>query len=314
MSPPDTRPTLPAVVLGGYLGAGKTTLVNELLRQADGQRIAVLVNDFGDISIDADLIEGASGDVLALAGGCVCCSFGADLIGTLQRLLQRDPSPQRLLIECSGVGLPAAVARTVRLLPQIDVRGVVTVLDAADAMGRAGDRYVGDTVRQQIRDADRLVMNQTDRCDAARLDAMHAWLADLAPGIPVCEASHGRLPAEWLWEPATPGHRRLDRPARHGPIGPALAADRFRSETWHPEARIDPNELIARLTAPGAGVQRAKGWIVDTEGRAWLLQVAAGRALLTPDLRPAVSRQGPPQLLVIVARDAVGPRSQPIRP
>ncbi|MBL8319631.1 MAG: GTP-binding protein, partial [Burkholderiaceae bacterium] len=80
---------VPTVVVGGYLGAGKTTLVNELLRQAEGQRIAVLVNDFGELTIDADLIVGASGDVLALAGGCVCCSFGADLIGTLRQVLQR---------------------------------------------------------------------------------------------------------------------------------------------------------------------------------------------------------------------------------
>ncbi len=74
--------SVPAVLIGGYLGAGKTTLVNHLLRHANGRRIAVLVNDFGEVSIDADLIVGAEGGVLSLAGGCVCCSFGSDLVGT----------------------------------------------------------------------------------------------------------------------------------------------------------------------------------------------------------------------------------------
>lgn len=73
-------PALPVTVIGGYLGAGKTTLVNHLLRHAGGRRLAVLVNDFGALPIDADLIEGADGAVLAIAGGCVCCAYGSDLI------------------------------------------------------------------------------------------------------------------------------------------------------------------------------------------------------------------------------------------
>ena len=106
-------PPLPTVLIGGYLGAGKTTLVNHLLRQADGRRVAVLVNDFGSINIDADLIEGSSAGVLALSGGCLCCSFGDDLVGTLQALTRREPAPDVCLIELSGVALPAAVLRTV---------------------------------------------------------------------------------------------------------------------------------------------------------------------------------------------------------
>ena len=94
---------LPTVVIGGYLGAGKTTLVNHLLRHADGRRVAVLVNDFGDVNIDADLIEGADAGVLSLSGGCLCCSFGDDLVGTLLALQRRQPPPDVVLIELSGV-------------------------------------------------------------------------------------------------------------------------------------------------------------------------------------------------------------------
>ena len=106
----DTAGALPTVLIGGWLGAGKTTLVNQLLRQADGRRLAVLVNDFGELGIDAGLITGASDEVLELAGGCVCCSYGADLVGTLRRVAARDPRPDALLIETSGVADPAGLA------------------------------------------------------------------------------------------------------------------------------------------------------------------------------------------------------------
>jgi len=103
---------VPAVVVGGYLGAGKTTLVNRLLRHAGGRRIAVLVNDFGDVPIDADLIESRDGDVLNLAGGCICCSVGSDLLGALLTLpgritrLKGHEDFIRLIGALKAAGLP----------------------------------------------------------------------------------------------------------------------------------------------------------------------------------------------------------------
>lgn len=95
-------------VIGGYLGAGKTTLVNHLLREREGRRIAVLVNDFGELSIDDDLIESTDGNVMRLAGGCVCCSFGSDLVAALMVMPDMLPRPEHILIETSGVALPGA--------------------------------------------------------------------------------------------------------------------------------------------------------------------------------------------------------------
>ena len=93
-------------VIGGYLGAGKTTLVNHLLRAADGLRLAVLVNDFGALPIDRDLIVGSDGDTLEISGGCICCSYGSDLMEALLDLPRRRPGIDRVLIETSGVALP----------------------------------------------------------------------------------------------------------------------------------------------------------------------------------------------------------------
>ena len=101
---------IPVTVIGGYLGAGNTTLVNHLLREREGRRIAVLVNDFGELSIDHDLIESKDGNVMRLAGGCVCicCSFGSDLVAALMVMPDMLPRPEHILIETSGVALPGA--------------------------------------------------------------------------------------------------------------------------------------------------------------------------------------------------------------
>ena len=90
---------LPVTVVGGYLGAGKTTLVNYLLRNANGLRLAVLVNEFGELAIDKDLIEAEDDGLISISGGCVCCSFGGDLIAALRGLSQMKPQPQHILIE-----------------------------------------------------------------------------------------------------------------------------------------------------------------------------------------------------------------------
>jgi G3E family GTPase len=181
---PSTR--LPVVLIAGYLGAGKTTLVNHLLRQAQGRRIAVLVNDFGSINIDAELIAAnadadCSAGVLSLAGGCLCCSFGDDLVGTLGTLAQRTPPPDVCLIELSGVALPAGVVRTARLSPAVDVVGTLVLADAEHIERQAADRYVGDTVMQQLQQADWLLLNKPDLVAAAALQATAAWLQRVVP-------------------------------------------------------------------------------------------------------------------------------------
>ncbi|MCG6953324.1 MAG: GTP-binding protein, partial [Betaproteobacteria bacterium] len=117
--PASEHPPLPVTVIGGYLGAGKTTLVNHLLRHAGGKRLAVLVNDFGELPIDADLIESQNDAVISLAGGCLCCSFGSDLLGAVNSLTRRVPRPDQLLIEASGVALPDAIAASLSLLREV---------------------------------------------------------------------------------------------------------------------------------------------------------------------------------------------------
>ena len=140
---------LPVTIIGGYLGAGKTTLVNHLLRHADGVRLAVLVNEFGALPIDSDLIESQDDNIISIAGGCVCCSYGNDLIVSMVDLARMQPRPEHVLIESSGVALPGAIAATVDLLADYRFDGIATLVDAETAKERnqVGHRRQGMSPR-----------------------------------------------------------------------------------------------------------------------------------------------------------------------
>ena len=150
---------IPATVIGGYLGAGKTTLVNHLLRTADGLRLAVLVNEFGALPIDDDLIIAREDNLISLAGGCVCCSFGSDLMAALMDLSQLSPPPERVLIEASGVAMPGAIAASVDLLTAYKVDGVLVLADSETVRARADDPFMGDTIHRQLGEADLILLS-----------------------------------------------------------------------------------------------------------------------------------------------------------
>jgi len=179
---------IPMVVLGGWLGAGKTTLLNRLLRAAgDGERIAVVVNDVGEVCLDAELVAARDGDTVELTNGCVCCSIGDSLGVTLRDLVLSDRPPDRLVIEASGVAEPDRVAaygdrRRLRL------DGVVVAIDAVDVVDRACHVTYGPLVRRQAAAAELLVVTKADVA-ADGGSAARAWCADVAPDTPVVEAS-----------------------------------------------------------------------------------------------------------------------------
>lgn len=177
----DSLEPLPFTVIGGYLGAGKTTLVNRLLHDPDMGRAAVLVNDFGDIDIDSLLIESHDGDTIALANGCVCCTLVDGLSATLARIRDHANDFDRVIVEVSGVGDPWKVAQWGRS-PGFSLDAVVVLADAETVIERADDRYVGDTVRRQLAGADMVVITKPDLVDTARLGSVREWLGS------VCQA------------------------------------------------------------------------------------------------------------------------------
>ena len=172
----EARHDLPVTIISGYLGAGKTTLVNHLLRHNGGRRIAVAVNEFGALPIDSDLIEGADGNVLTLAGGCICCTFGSDLVAGLLDLAQRAGSIDHILIEASGVALPGAIAQSLSLVAGLALDAIVVIADAETVCARAADIYMGDTITRQLADADLVIVNKTDLITTADLGTLLGWL------------------------------------------------------------------------------------------------------------------------------------------
>jgi G3E family GTPase len=285
--------SIPVTLVGGYLGAGKTTLVNHLLRQRGERRIAVLVNDFGDLAIDADLIESRDGPLLQLAGGCVCCSFGSDLMAALQQMLALQPPPQHILIETSGVALPGAVARLLGLLQGLQLDAVLVLADAETLRERAADAYVGELVRQQLQDADLVLLNKIDLVAEGTLDTLSAWLAGAAPRSRLLRCRQAQLPPDLLL-----GIGPMDPLPRQPPGAPAATA-LFDSLSLEFDHAVDVAALSAMLVAPPLRLLRAKGLMRDRDGQPRSLQLVGTRTAL------ALSNHPQPQhgrLVCIAAR------------
>lgn len=264
---------LPVTVIGGYLGAGKTTLVNHLLRHNEGLRLAILVNEFGDMAIDADLIEAQDGGMMSISGGCVCCAFGSDLIGALEDMLALQPRPDHVLIEASGVALPASIATTVSLMKGLRSDAVLVLADAEQIRRNATHRYLSDTIERQLAQGDILLLTKVDLVAQDTLDAVTKWLREKVPATRILTVSRGEVPVS-----AVLG--ALPLPARRSAQPPDTGHGRFASMVLKPERSVDAASLACALAADPC-VTRAKGF-VDTESGMALIHVVGHRHAVEP--------------------------------
>ena len=272
---------IPVTVIGGYLGAGKTTLVNHLLRNAGGRRLAILVNDFGALPIDADLIEAQSDDLISIAGGCVCCSFGSDLMGALMKIASRTPAPDHVLLEASGVALPGSVARSVALIAACSIDGVVVLADAETVVARAADRYMGDTITRQLAEADLVLLNKIDLVASTQFDALRSWVAKAAPQARLIEAERGEVPVEVMFGIGHESHAS-GLILSSGLLKPVEdASSRYESLSFAIPRPVDTEKLARALSEPRCGLIRAKGVLRDLNGSMKTLQVVGARFEVT---------------------------------
>jgi G3E family GTPase len=281
---PATR--IPLTVIGGFLGAGKTTLLNRWLRAAKGRRMAVLVNDFGALNIDAALIEGASGDTIALTNGCVCCQIGDDLSRALIQVLEAPTPFDAVVIEASGVSDPWRIAQLGMAAPELALEGVIVLVDAEAVLGQARDPLLTDTLERQLRAADLVVVNKVDRVDEGELARVRAWVSAVAGKTPQFETSQAEVPRVLL-EGLSLAH------AREGAVcaeagcthehhahehGHAQDDHGAMFDTWssRPERVFDAGELRAWLRDAPPGLLRLKG-LVRTGEDEWSEIQFAGR-------------------------------------
>lgn len=294
---------LPVTVIGGYLGTGKTTLVNRLLRAADGQKLAVLVNDFGATPIDRDLIVSSNGDTLEISGGCVCCSYGSDLMDTLMTLPVQRPDVERVVLETSGVALPGMVASAVTLLAPYRIDGIVVMVDVETVRTMAEDAYLGDTITRQLSAADLVVANRCDLVDDASLQQTLAWLALQSPSAQILAAIRADIAPDLLLGLRDGALPRLS--ATLATPGAPDAASLYESLEVDVPEDIDVSDLGRRLSAPGTGVLRAKGILngvaLHVVGRRFEIDVAPAGAkpgrLVVIGLRARLDRRAVEQAL-----------------
>jgi len=275
---------IPLTVVGGYLGAGKTSLVNHLLRESGGLRIAVMVNDFGSLAIDADLIEARDTDLISIAGGCICCSFGSDLMATLVALSKREPRPDHVLIETSGVALPGGVARSAGLIAAFSLNSVVVLADAETVRTRASDKFMGDTVTRQLNEADLILVNKTDLISAGEREHLRAWIAREVPNAAVIEAVRAQVSPDLLLGSGL--HLEDRNPSAAFSPGsirpPEDAASRYESASFLPAGPVNLEMLARVLAGKACGLIRAKGVLEDLDGSLKSLQVVGARWEVSP--------------------------------
>ena len=273
-------PAILLTVIGGYLGAGKTTLLNHVLRDAGDRRLAVLVNDFGAINIDAELVESRDGEMLSLTNGCICCGIGGDFIAALARLRDVDDPPEQVVVEASGVADPAQIA-IFGDMPGYARDAVVVVADAETVRARAADEQTGHAVRAQLRAADLVVVNKTDLVEPAALEELRDWLRELVgPSTSIVQASFGDVPTDVLIG-VRDGAARHEH--EHGPHGHEHADHHdhphYETWSWSGEDAISGRGLVEALTALPDGIVRAKGFLHLQEDPAhrYLLQLVGRR-------------------------------------
>jgi len=216
------RPRVPVVIVSGFLGSGKTTLVRALLTgaQARGERAAVVSNEFGELGIDEALLGGGREEFVELAGGCVCCALSDELVETLERLREKV-DPDVVFIETSGVALPFDTQLNLYRPPVnawVGDEAVVVVVSADQGVPEAGDEEVRATWEQQVTGADLVLIHKVDLADPA---AVEAAVQDLNPGVPMIRAVRGVVPYELLVPSgprtrAVPGEHAEHDHAEHG--------------------------------------------------------------------------------------------------
>ena len=311
-------------MIGGFLGAGKTTLLLHWLQHSAGRRIAVLVNDFGAVNIDAALVAQTGADTIALSNGCVCCAIGDDLSVALGRVLDAPVPFDAIVIEASGVSDPWRIAQVALVDRQLALAGVIMLVDAAGLPAHLADPLLADSLTRPLAHADLVLLNHADRCSAATLASAQAWVAQHAAAVPLLATVQARLPAGlaavWLG-----GETALHRP-RGGGLASTLQASarhtthrsaaqhakQFDSWCVQPTALFKPERLRAWLQALPPGVLRLKGVLPgpsSTAGAtepAWFELHYAGRHGQVRQLRRAQQVQQLGHLLPAVAAPASG--------
>ncbi|MEE8273229.1 MAG: cobalamin biosynthesis protein CobW [Alphaproteobacteria bacterium] len=289
---------IPATVITGFLGAGKTSLIRHLLATANGRRIALIINEFGDLGVDREILAGCGiagcdeNDIVELANGCICCTVADEFLPTIETLLARDPPPEHIVIETSGLALPKPLIKAFNwpeVRTRVTVDGVIAVIDAAAvaegrfatdpeavAAQRAADPALDhespleEVFEDQLLCADMVVLNKSDLVGDTEMARVRAEVgARLARAVKVVPTAHAAIDARVLLGLRAAAEDDLAaRPSHHDGLAGDHDHDDFESFTVALGAIADPEALHRRLLAAIEvhAILRVKGFL-DVPGK-----------------------------------------------
>ena len=313
-TPPDldAAHATPVTVITGFLGAGKTTLVNRILSEQHGLRIAVIVNDFGEVNIDSELILGVQGATVSLANGCICCQVRDDLIAAIRSILRQDDALDAIVIEASGVAEPAGIART--FVTSLDpglapLDAIVAVVDAEQLPALADDPVTADLVFGQIGYSDLVVLNKIDLADRRRVDDVRRFVMERLPGVRIVETTFAEVPYEVLVGPRTDSGSVVARPFDSHPDSERGHEHRFVSWVYRRDGGYDTTAVLRAIAQMPPSVFRIKGFLYDPSDpdRRQLVQAVGMRGDVHP-LGPWIDGRRETVLVIVADRDHIDRR------
>jgi len=287
---------IPILLVGGYLGAGKTTLINGLLTAPGSRRIAAIINDFGEINIDASLLSHVSDSVIGLKNGCICCSLQGDLLATLSTLTRQTPPPDAIVIETSGVANPADIVRA--LLDPVIFRAtpldtVVTLVDQRFLVD-APEVMEDPLWRAQLDAADYLLLTKSDLVSSDDRSRLRTLIASQRPGAPVFETQPGNIPTDILF-----GHGIS---LVHQPILSKPSISNFEAAYWTSSSPLSFSQFQNAIRPIVARCLRSKGLLrfADNPEQTVLFQSVGLRATIASSTVPVEA--GMTAQLVVIGR------------